>query len=393
MNHNQNIKPLLQKFVLDKCSPKEIEAVVAYFRQNELTNDFPTIEQVKTLLGTMPQMDDQKADSIFTAILSQNNTKEQRKLKHTGRSYKKYIGIAAGLAFILTAGSLYLNTENSNNAGIPKKSALSGNEITLQLENGNVQVISEDGTTTVTDAKGNIIGNKTGNSIVYNAANKINNLVYNTITIPNGKRFKLQLSDGTLVHLNAGTSLKYPVNFIAGHNRKVFLQGEAFFDVAKDAAHPFVVNANKLDVRVLGTHFNVCDYPEDTNADVVLVEGSVAMHTANESFSTENSTVLKPGCKGSFSKEKGDINVKTVNTGIYTAWINGGLVFRNMPFKNIIKKLERHYNISIINTNLALANERFNASFKNEPVEKVLSYFNEIHGITYTKKNNQIIIK
>jgi hypothetical protein len=391
MNHNQDIKILLQKFVLNQCSAQETEQVITYYRENTLTDDFPTVEEVKELLGTLPEMDAETANVVFSGIIAKGNEAKVIHLSRNKRTYKKYISIAAGLALLFTAGISYLRYERAANG--TAKPVLTGKEITLQLENGNIQVISEDGTTTVTDADGNVIGNKNGNSIVYNTTSDVKKLVYNTITIPNGKRFKLQLSDGTQVHLNAGTSLKYPINFIAGQNRKVFLDGEAFFDVAKDAAHPFVVNANKLDVRVLGTHFNVSDYPEDEAADVVLVEGSVAMHTASESFSAEKSTILKPGCKGSFSKENGSIKVKPVNTSMYTAWINGGLVFRNMAFKSIIKRLERHYDITIENRNGALANERFNASFKNEPVEKVLSYFNDIHGISYTKKNNQIIIK
>lgn len=392
MDHNQDIKILLQKFVLNQCTPQETEQVIAYYRQNTLTDDFPTVEEVKELLGTFPEMGTETADAIFAEIMAKGNEANVITLNQNSTSYKKYISIAAGFVLLFGVGIGYLSTTEKTTVGT-KHPVLNGTEITLQLENGNIQIISEDGTTTVTDADGNVIGNKNGNSIVYNTSTDVKELVYNTITIPNGKRFKLQLSDGTQVHLNAGTSLKYPVNFIAGQNRKVFLDGEAFFDVAKDAAHPFVVNANKLDVRVLGTHFNVSDYPEDEAADVVLVEGSVAMHAASERFSAENSTLLKPGFKGSFSKENGSIKVKQVNTSMYTAWINGGLVFRNMAFKSIIKRLERHYDITIENQNGALANERFNASFKNEPVEKVLSYFNDIHGISYTKKNNQIIIK
>ena len=115
-----------------------------------------------------------------------------------------------------------------------------------------------------------MVGNQNGNKIVYDTETTLEKLVYNTIKIPYGKRFELQLSDGTIVHLNSGTTLKYPVKFIASGNRQVFLDGEAFFDVAKDKTHPFVVNADNLNVRVLGTHFNVSNYPEDKLTDIVL---------------------------------------------------------------------------------------------------------------------------
>src|SRR5690606_36367432 len=115
-------------------------------------------------------------------------------------------------------------------------------------------------------------------------------LAYNTLKIPFGKKFRLQLSDGTMVHINSGSTLKYPIKFIAGENRQVYLDGEAFFDVAKDKKHPFIVNADNLNVRVLGTHFNVSNYPEDAVTDVVLVEGSVGMYRSNEEFDASKNT-------------------------------------------------------------------------------------------------------
>jgi ferric-dicitrate binding protein FerR (iron transport regulator) len=216
--------------------------------------------------------------------------------------------------------------------------------------------------------------------------------VYNTLKIPNGKRFELELSDGTVVHLNSGTTLKYPVKFIAGENRQVFLDGEAFFDVAKDKKHPFIVNADKLNVRVLGTHFNVSSYPEDDLTDVVLVEGSVGMYNTNEEFNADKNTILKPGYKGSFNKNNNHINTKEVNTDMYTSWISGGLVFRDINFAAICKKLERKYDVNIVVKNQKLANEKFNASFGDKPIEKILSYFDEVYGINYIRKDNVITI-
>jgi ferric-dicitrate binding protein FerR (iron transport regulator) len=216
--------------------------------------------------------------------------------------------------------------------------------------------------------------------------------VYNTLTVPHGKRFELKLSDGTQVNLNAGTSLKYPIKFLEGQHRKVFLNGEAFFDVSKDTLHPFVVNADDLDVRVLGTRFNVSSYPEDDRTDVVLIEGSVGMNKIMEDFDKDTSTVLEPGFKGTFQKNSGKIEKKPVTTGIYTAWMSGELVFRNMTFQNILKKMERHYNVSISNTNADLGNEVFNASYGKVTLEKVLKDLKLTHGINYSINQNLVTI-
>jgi hypothetical protein len=389
MTDNSEIQKLLHKFVLNQCDPEESNEVINYYRQNKLTNDFPTVEDIKLLLTETPKMDALTADNMFSKILTVAKETENASIKTKKFPVLKYISIAASIIVLLAIGWSYQNEVfNQKNEPI-----INSNAITLQTENGEIQVISEGKKTTVTDSKGNIIGNQNGNKIVYDTETALEKLVYNTIKIPYGKRFELQLSDGTTVHLNSGTTLKYPVKFIAGENREVFLDGEAYFDVTKDKTHPFVVNADHLNVRVLGTHFNVSSYPEDDLTDVVLVEGSVGLYTADEKFNEDKNTILKPGFKGSFNKKNNSIGTKPVLTEVYTSWISGGLTFRNMSFKNITKKLERRYNVTIVTQNAKLANEKFNASFGDESIEKVLSYFNDVYGIKYTIKDDQIIIK
>lgn len=394
MNSNSEIKSLLQKFVLNQCTPEETNEVIAYYKKNQLTDDFPTVEDIQNLLAEMPKMSQQTADNIFLNILSAAKEEEEEatiSIAPKKSNFRKYISIAASVVVLLGIGLAY--QKGAFNTKPEPKFDFKSTDIVLQLENGNIQIISENNKVEVRDANGNVIANQDGDKIVYDNTVDLEKVAYNTIKIPYGKRFQLQLSDGTVVHLNSGTTLKYPVKFIAGENRQVFLDGEAFFDVAKDKKHPFIVNAEDLNVRVLGTHFNVSNYPEDASTDVVLVEGSVGMYNSNEDFNAEKNTILKPGFKGSFNKENNTIFTKPVITDIYTSWINGGLTFRNMTFKNIITKLERRYNVTIINKNEKLANEKFNASFKEESIENVMSYFNDIHGINYTIKNNQILIK
>ncbi|MEM6541777.1 MAG: DUF4974 domain-containing protein [Bacteroidota bacterium] len=96
--------------------------------------------------------------------------------------------------------------------------------------------------------------------------------------------------------------------------------------------------------------------------------------------------------KGTFDKANTNIGTEKVNANVYTAWRKGELVFRQMPLDNILKKLERHYNISIVNNNKALGQEVFNASFKDQSIEKVLGYLNTLYGIEYEIQNNSIII-
>src|SRR5690606_20389870 len=204
--------------------------------------------------------------------------------------------------------------------------------------------------------------------------------------IPYGKRFSVQLSDGSSVTLNSGSTLRYPVNFSGANQREIFLTGEAFFKVAKDHKRPFYVRSEGLNVSVLGTEFNVSAYPDDSTSKVVLVEGSVEL-TANN-----KRTIMKPGELANFKHDESAMEIRKVNTGLYTAWMQGGLVFRNMSFDDIVKKMERHYDVKIINNNKELASEKFNASFDEEPLKNILEYFKKTYGLSYTQKNDNTII-
>ena len=389
MIENSEIKILLHKFISNQCTPSEIAQVVNYFQQNKLTNDFPSIDDVLLLVKKLPKMDDITADRLFMKVVKNAKEIESSKVKSKRKSYLKYIAVAASAVVLLSVGLIYENNFRDKTQPI----VIDKNQITLQLANGDIQILSEGKEIQVKDSKGNVVGNQNGNSIVYNPTSSNNELSFNTLRIPNGKQFKLKLADGTLVHLNSGTTFKYPIKFIKGLKRLVYMEGEAFFDVAKDKKHPFVVIADKLNVEVLGTHFNVSNYSEDETTDVVLVEGSVGMYNSKEKFDNNLSTILKPGFKGSFKKLNQEIETKLVDPDLYTSWMKGSLSFKNMTFKNIIIKLERHYDVKIINENTKLSNEKFSASFKNQSIAKVLSYFAEIQGFNYTIKDKDITIK
>ncbi|MCM4151917.1 DUF4974 domain-containing protein [Arenibacter sp. N53] len=304
--------------------------------------------------------------------------------------FSGFIKYAAILVLLVGIGS-YLNQQKSDSE-LP---VIDKNTITLDLGNGNIQVITEKEESAILDKNGKVVGKQQGRVLSYkDVANEVVSTapIYNELTIPYGKTFKLILSDGTTVHVNAGSSIKYPVKFIEGTKREVFLDGEAFFDVTKDANHPFVVNVNDLNVRVLGTKFNVSSYPEEENVNTVLVEGSVALHSEDSEFTSANTIVLEPGYKGEWNLKSKATSISQVDTKMYTSWVEGRMVFRNTPFKIIRKKLERHYNVSIRNNNQILEERTYNAVFDVESIEQVLRTLNEIYSIEYIIDQNKIVI-
>jgi len=387
------IPPTVEKrivnFVNKSANADELKDLEIWIRDPRNQNVFK--EYVKThFILILSKSNSEGTEEIRSKLLQEIRKEKRRAKKLHFRSIYKY---AASIVLLATSGYFIYNQTVESKADqilVPKEET-----ITLQLGDGTTKVINENGAIQITDTDGNIVGKQQGGKLVYEDKLPVEKLVYNTLIVPYGKRFDLILSDGTHVFLNAGTSLKYPVQFISGHNRSVFLNGEAFFDVSKDKEHPFVVNAEGLSIDVLGTKFNVANYKEDTHTEVVLVEGSVGLSPSGNPGKEGNENLeLHPGFKGSFHKLDRTISSKKVNTSIYTGWLNGDVVFRNARFENIARRLERLYNVTIVNNNEELNDEIFNASFEvdNEGINDILRYFKKVYNIEYKIADDKIII-
>lgn len=294
-----------------------------------------------------------------------------------------FLKYAAVVFFLLSIGFLfYQKNDHSKSTFVVPEEA-----ITLQLENGAIQIIKEDGTTQVVDVNGNVVGKQKGNLLEYGSTVAKDTLVYNVIKIPYGKRFELKLSDGTNVHLNAGSSLRYPVQFVEKDRRQVFLDGEAYFDVSKDAKHPFIVTSNDMDVKVLGTKFNVTSYKKDGKTYAVLVEGSIA---ASSKLELHDNVILKPGYRAYFEDKK--LKTETADVRKYIAWVSGELMFIDDSFDVISNKLERKYNVEIINNYKELNDIVITATFKNENIYQVLKTFQTYEAFDFTINDRIITI-
>ncbi|MBC8769926.1 DUF4974 domain-containing protein [Arenibacter sp. BSSL-BM3] len=384
----KKVHRLIVKYITSSISGAELDQLEIELKKpsnDQIFNDYTRLNY--RIDRKMKSYDTEKSKQLLLDKIKKDKGNLE-KLK-----YRNVLKYAAIIIFSMTLG--YFVNDKLSNEATTEEFAPKENFITLEREDGNIQVISEDGTSEVIDSEGNVVGSQVGNQLVYaNGSISISEEpVYNTLHVPYGKHFKLKLSDGSLAYLNAGSSIKYPVEFIKGKDRTVFLTGEAFLEVAEDKEHPFIVKAANLDIRVFGTKFNVSAYPEDIVKDVVLVEGSVGLYSGTDMSIGNEGTVLTPGLKGSYDNTKGNITTEPVVTSIYTSWVQGVLVFRNMTFENILKKLERHYNVKIVNKNSKLASAKFNASFDDMPIDKILEYFKGEYNIDYSVINdNEIIV-
>lgn len=200
------------------------------------------------------------------------------------------------------------------------------------------------------------------------------------LSTPAGGEYQLRLSDGTRVWLNASTTIKYPEQF-SDSVRKVEITGEAYFEVAKDAKHPFIVEAGKNEVRVLGTHFNISQYPDNNETIVTLAEGSVNLNS---------SVVLKPGEQGVIRPD-GKIKTESADLESALAWKDGQFIFKMAPLDQVMAQVSHWYDAKIIyrdnNT------EHFNARIPRDvPVSKLLHLLEATDRVHFKIEDKKITV-
>jgi transmembrane sensor len=169
--------------------------------------------------------------------------------------------------------------------------------------------------------------------------------ILNQIIVPYGRRHSLTLSDGTIVHLNSGSKLVFPAKFL-DNNRKVYLKGEGYFNVVKKDGIPFIVKTDYVDVKVLGTQFNITAYPDDHSLSTVLVEGSVKVYS--KKFLRNRGREIVPGQGYFYSDTSDDFVVRDVEVNDYISWTKGVLLFRDQTFLSVVEKIKKYYNVSIV---------------------------------------------
>ena len=205
--------------------------------------------------------------------------------------------------------------------------------------------------------------------------------------VPEGRIDSLLLSDNTRVIVNSGTSIIYPHKFNSrSFYRNVYVNGSCHFAVTKDCNHPFVVNMGSLKVKVLGTHFTVDSYNDDDNITVTLEEGLVKV------FDNKQSMTLKPNEQVVYNRKNGTMHKNRVDAMAYGAWVAGNVDFASQPLSEIIKTLERKYDVSItVASDINLA-KRYTMNFKKEEsLDRILKVLSMVSGeINYTVDNRKV---
>ncbi|WP_321280981.1 FecR domain-containing protein [Marinifilum fragile] len=290
---------------------------------------------------------------------------EWQKLKNKLQNQKKHrinLTIAASIAVLLacTLALLFEKTSWEHKEYIVRSNRIVKGEskAVLITSSGNEYELEKLKDIVISEKQGMQIIADSDNVIQYCEEQKTEKLeneepIYNTLKVPRLGEYELVLSDGTKVHLNSETELKYPVKF-SGKERIVELIGEAYFEVVSNPEVPFVVRTNRVDTRVLGTEFNVNAYPAE-NVDVTLVEGKVELRSKKNI----NKIVLQPGENAQLQTGMSKMQVSSVDVRKYTAWRDGYFYFEKERLEDIFIKLERWYDFKVFYQNPGVKDYEF----------------------------------
>ena len=299
--------------------------------------------------------------------------------------------IAAASVLMLISLTLLFNVDKTTKGTLPvavnKKIEIGSDKATLTLEDGSI-IALEKGETYTT---GNVSSN--GEKIVYNSKNVTKAISNNTLTIPRGGQFFIQLADSTKVWLNSESQLKYPVAFVDGETRQIELvYGEAYFEVSPSTKHKgsrFKVKTQSQNVEVIGTEFNIKAYRDETSMYTTLVKGKVAISNAT------TKEFLEPSQQSKINFNSNTISISKVDVYNEISWRKGLFVFKGMPLKDIAKVLSRWYDVDIVFADPALGNVKFNGVLnKNQKLEDILTTIKNINFINaYEIKDHKVILK
>ena len=384
MTFYNKISTLVFKYINGNISSEEMEELNEWLKDSSNKILFEEICSEDNL--NFNYLNYTKAKDLKSSITSTLFKKEKRNL-----FLSAWIKYAAIIMLPLALGVILFHIKDKPGQEIVAQSTINPGkpQAKLTLANGQKIFLEENKKVDLTTRKGTSIKSDEG-TIKYSSAElqnkKTDNKALNILEIPIGGEYKLVLSDGTNVWINSETVIRYPEVF-KGKYRKVYLKGEAYFEVTKNAKMPFIVSTDKMDIRVLGTSFNVNAYEQEV-VSATLVEGSVEVGMHNKDV------MLVPGERLSYNSTKKSITKEKVDTDFITGWKNGRLVFDNTTLEEIMTRISRWYGVEVFYHNSEVRDLRFTFNIeKYSDIQDVLDLIKETDKINFKIKNKNIIIR
>ena len=378
---------LYEKYMSGQCTDAEKQLLDTYRDEMQLADEVWDDEEV--------------SEADVHARIWKKLTESRQKavvikpLKQT--SYKWLWAAASLVAIAVLAGLLFMPTKKDNTTGTivknTKTTILPGsNKAYLTLANGNKIVLDDAKNGQLAAGMGVKVSKAANGLVVYKFDRKPNEQgqagipQINTITTPRGGQYQVVLEDGTKVQLNAASSIKFP-EYFTGANREIELNGEAYFEVARDKAHPFIVKANGTQVQVFGTHFNINAYSDNDDITTTLLEGSVKMSKGTASV------MLLPGQQGTVNQNGSSIKVQKADVEANMAWINGFFIFHDQSIVNIMKQVSRWYDVDVEYQDAQVQENEFGGTIsKYKDIKELLDNIKLTGSIHYKIEGRRVII-
>ena len=326
----------------------------------------------------------------FSRLKQGEKIRLMRKIRASRRRKLYWLSAAASIMVVFSLSLfLWINGEDSGQKNTGVLAPQRKGQVELILSSGERMVLGTDSLR---------LGDRVEAGMLRDSLRKLSYLqapagqdgqeeIFNTLVIPVGGLYELELSDGTRVWLNSVSQLRYPVQF-TGKERKVYLSGEAYFDVKTDSLRPFVVESGGMNVRVYGTEFNVTAY-RDEKLRTTLVQGKVGIKVDGE-----KELLLRPGQMAEYDAQTKHLEVQEVNTYLYTAWIEGTFAFKDETIEEIMGRLSRWYDLNVFYANEEVKKQLYDGIIPQvKDFEDVLRMIEGTATIHFEIKGNTVIVR
>jgi len=383
----QRLNYLLNQFTAGTLTPEEKQELYFLVDTEAPLVSAEIVEMIAAQEVDAPHSTHPKWEAVLHQILSIDKPKPNR-LKLVVSRMK---WVAAAVLFTAFSLATYLVVTNKKKEHVfTSDVAPGGNKAFLTLADGRKISLTDAAAGDVIKESGLSVTKKANGQLIYNVESgtqPIDDSQTNTISTPKGGEWEVRLPDGSVVWLNAASSIKYHLNIGTSKHRKVELTGEAYFEVAKDKLRPFIVKTARQELEVLGTHFDISSYLDDPVTRTTLLEGSVSVSNLDKS----NSEILKPGQQAILTN--GDFQVRDVDTDQAVAWKDGYFMFNNEKQESILRKLARWYNVEVEYVDPEAKEVMYYGTVSRfEKISKVLRKFEQTGEVRFEIKGNKVIV-
>ena len=378
------IAELIYKDKIGELTEREKNELLAWLEESDFNRQiFDELAKGSSLSRSYDEYRNIHREQVWNAI--------EKQIVPQGRQLSlQWVGYAASVIILVVAGwFIFQMSDNKNVVQEGKKVARitpGTQKAILYLDNGEQVVLADNNTVVVEDSLSGRI-EQVDKSLVYQTESTVKEERLNVLEIPNGGEFQVTLADGTKVCLNAGTKLTYPIAFV-GKERRVRLEGEGYFEVKRDENKPFIVEINGMEVKVLGTSFNLRSFAADNRSTATLISGKIEVKTSSRRVE------LSPNHQADLWVGENKLDVREVDAAVYSAWTKGRFVFRRERLETILDDVSRWYNVTVFYEQSSAKDILFSGIMERyADISKTLEMLEKTGKVSFIIDEQKIIVR